>query len=313
MSNSISFSDLISYKDGDKQVILDPFLKKPELTLLYAERGLGKTWLCLNLAYSLATGTAFGNFTPQEKQKVFYIDGEIGKGTLSKRLSGIFNRYAKTPEDGYLQFLTQEETGGMMWNLSTVEGKTKIWSLIKDMDVIIIDNLMTCTMRQDQFDNPIRIWERMQTWLVNLRTRGKTVILIHHTNKMGDQAGTKDKENINDNVIALNRCKTEPLHKGAKFVLSFEKTRNLAETPADTVWLLKSQGRALEWEVKAIKDSQRDYIRHLQGLNWKDGDIAKHLEISKSYLNELLDGDTRDLPAIRKKETKQVALADDWF
>ena len=45
----------------------------------------------------------------------------------------------------------------------------------------------------------------MQAWLLELRRRGMTVLLIHHAGKSGDQRGTSAREDIMDTVISLRR------------------------------------------------------------------------------------------------------------
>lgn len=297
-TSGISLEQLLSPDRGiQREFILEPFLQTYESVLLVAERGLGKTWFSLALAYALSTGTAFGDLRPSKPRSVFYIDGEMGEIPVADRMKKIIPRIGKIPTSNMLQFLTQEQTGGIMWNLSTIEGKTNIWPLIKPFEVIIIDNLMTVAMRENQYDNPIRIWERMQSWIVGLRRRGKTIILLHHTNKVGDQSGTKDKENIQDTIINLNYCKTEATHKGAKFVMEFDKTRNLSTAPDKTIWTLHQKNSWVEWQVKSAKQSLTDHIKYLLHKEWTEGDICREMEISKSFLNELLRCDASELPA----------------
>lgn len=312
-SNSpLSFEELLFHKPKEKIPVIEPWLNLGNLCLLYAERGVGKSWLGLWLAHIIASNGSIGSWQAKNRP-VVYLDGEMGTDSIVARYNHIRSSSGFVEVPGTLKFWTVDQCGGQFYNLSSIEGKTKIWPIIKDSDVIIIDNLMTVTQRADMYDTPIKIWERIQSWLINLRARNKTVILVHHTNKEGLQSGTKDKENIMDIVIQLLPCNTEPEHKGAKFRLAFEKTRSLKSLD-DTVWLLQDSGK---WDVHSIRESQRRYIIHLQAKDWKDGDICKALSISKSYMKEILSDEIKietplgPPPSSYKEIKKQKDLFDE--
>ena len=55
--------------------IISPFLLIGSLILLYAERGVGKTWAILQMAISISTGTPFWGYN-SHKQKVLLVDAD---------------------------------------------------------------------------------------------------------------------------------------------------------------------------------------------------------------------------------------------
>jgi putative DNA primase/helicase len=66
----------------------------------------------------------------------------------------------------------------------------------------------------------------MQNWLLSLRRRGISVMLVHHACTNGRQRGTSRREDALDTVIALRRPKDYSPEQGARFEIHFEKLRN---------------------------------------------------------------------------------------
>jgi putative DNA primase/helicase len=69
----------------------------------------------------------------------------------------------------------------------------------------------------------------MQNWLLKLRRRGISVLLIHHAGVNGRQRGTSRREDALDTVIALRRPEDYSPEQGARFEIHFEKLRNRVE------------------------------------------------------------------------------------
>lgn len=293
MITGLTLKGLIETGSRPRPFILKPWIKAGDLGMIYAERGLGKTWFSLFLANALATGGTLGNWECKPK-KVLYVDGEMGNVGIANRFGGILRG---EPSEN-LTFLTSDMTGGQMWNLASDEGKKRYWPLFEPADVIILDNLMTVTERIDAFDSPLKIWERVQKSMIRLRSMMKTVILIHHTNKGGEQqSGSKDKENIMNFIIGLHHTRTEPGHNGCKFTLDFEKLRD-TKSIDKTIWTLHQDGYGkYDWKIKSEAQSICGAIKHFREEGWKENDIAKYLMISKTKIKFYMDRDISDLPS----------------
>ena len=65
---------------------------------------------------------------------------------------------------------------------------------LKDVDMVVLDNI--ATLCRTGKENESQSWQTMQAWLLELRRRGMTVLLIHHAGKSGDQRGTSAREDI---------------------------------------------------------------------------------------------------------------------
>ena len=60
-----------------------------------------------------------------------------------------------------------------------------------------------------------------------MRSNGKSVLLIHHAGKGGQQRGTSRREDVLDTVIALRKPENYSPDSGTCFEVHFEKNRGL--------------------------------------------------------------------------------------
>ena len=69
--------------------VLAPWLPMQGLTMVYAARGVGKTFFALNVAYAVASGGSFLNWSAPKPRGVLYIDGEMPAVAMQERLANI--------------------------------------------------------------------------------------------------------------------------------------------------------------------------------------------------------------------------------
>ena len=71
-------------------MLLDPIISEKSLSMIYAKRGVGKTYFALNIAIALATGTSFLSYKTKQASPVLYVDeedyGELLKFYKRKKL-----------------------------------------------------------------------------------------------------------------------------------------------------------------------------------------------------------------------------------
>jgi KaiC/GvpD/RAD55 family RecA-like ATPase len=233
MNNNINelHTDLLTRQTKEQlPFVIDSWLRLGEMMLLYAERGIGKTYTSLHLAHSIASNQKFlGNLC--SRYKVLYIDGEMGASALKRRMDVI----DMNPDNdsgwvqNYIHIFTLEDTKyGVMPNLSTEHNFYNDLIEKTECKVIIIDNLNTTAFKRDSRDNEYDIWMRLQTWSVKLRLKGFCIIFIHHTGKSGLQLGTIQKENVVDYMIGLKKTRIKPYSNSySPFEFVVEKKRDL--------------------------------------------------------------------------------------
>ena len=92
--------------------------------------------------------------------------------------------------------------------------------------LIVLDNLSTLRRGVNENDNSET--QALLDFLVKLRHMGYAVLLVHHTNKAGEQRGASILEVPMDYIIKLNHPSKAELafKKGASFTVEFTKVRN---------------------------------------------------------------------------------------
>lgn len=80
-----------------------------------------------------------------------------------------------------------------------------------------MDNIVSLMSTKDE--NDAGAWSEINQWLVDLRTIGKSVIIVHHSSKHGGQRGTSHRCDNLDTIIKLDN------HDDGVTV-KFEKHRN---------------------------------------------------------------------------------------
>jgi putative DNA primase/helicase len=268
--------------------LLGPAMCKGNLVLLYATRGLGKTWIVLKMAHSLATKTPFLLWQPSVKSRVLIFDGEMGDESISKRFWMVEGSSPSSFSFGSCFVVNYSHTGGTMWNLSDPDQQEYYKAEADDCDVVIIDNLLTCSAPLSPRDDDLSQWRRIQPLLIQWREAGKLVILVHHSGKSGQQFGTSLRENIMDTVIGLKPTRFEG-ETGA-FELKFEKTRNCMQkdTPDLHVKLIGGDDGCIAFDWSSLEDQERIRILEMADRGMKPHLISDTLNISRAKVSRVL-------------------------
>ena len=189
-----------------------------------------------------------------------------------------------------LKFLARDAQEADFPNLSTAEGQRQIESLIKDdIKLVILDNLSTLFRSGKEYESDS--WLPIQNWLLSLRSMGKSVLLIHHAGKGGQQRGTSRREDVLDTVISLKRPTDYKNEEGVRIEFHFEKCRSLLgdevkEFEARLVSKINKEGIKLhEWTRKSLQDSTYESVCRLANEGLSNWEIVKDLDIHKSTVS----------------------------
>jgi putative DNA primase/helicase len=278
---SISLSELLAKTLQPRENILAPWLPMGGLCMIYAERGVGKTHVALEIAMAVAYGGSFLTFSAPQPRSVLYIDGEMPENALQERLALIEKRMSPNPNMIEPIFITPDEQHIPMPNLSTQRGQQATTALIENADLTIIDNISTLCGHAKE--NEAESWMAVQEWGLNLRRMGKSVLFIHHAGKNGSQRGTSKREDTLDTVICLKHPSDYEPSMGACFELHFQKSRNvMGDEVASLHCTLTDDG----WIYKTIELTNYDRIVTLinEGLCQKD--ICEEVGLSKGQVSK---------------------------
>jgi putative DNA primase/helicase len=224
---AVGFSDFLNLDIPAREMLLGPILPERSLAMLYAPRGVGKSWLSLSIGLAVAGGASLLRWSAPRQRNVLYVDGEMPLVSLQERLKAISLGIGNSiPNDGFRILAADQIENGI--NLCGEEGQRSLDPLLPDVDLLIMDNLSTlCTTGSESASDA---WMPMQNWLLKLRRQGIAVLLVHHAGTNGRQRGTSRREDALDTVIALRRPEDYSPEQGARFEVHFEKLRNRVDS-----------------------------------------------------------------------------------
>ena len=284
---ALDMSEFLSMQIPDRGYLLSPILPVQGIGILYAPRGVGKTFAALSVAVAVASGGAVFNWRAPMPKKTLYVDGEMPATSMQSRLSSLVGGMAIPPQAlKNLSLITPDLQPCAMPDLSTSNGQAMIEPLLKGVDMVVLDNI--ATLCRTGKENESQSWQAMQAWLLDLRRRGITVLLIHHAGKSGDQRGTSAKEDIMDTVISLRRPREYAMAEGARFEVHLTKARGILGDDAKPFEAnLITEGNALHWQVREIEDVELEELKRLLGEGYSIRDCAEEMGKSKSAVHRL--------------------------
>jgi putative DNA primase/helicase len=257
-------NDLVKLELPERRFLVDPVLPQQGLAMLHAFRGVGKTYCALAIALAAASGgKAFGRWTCPAPVRVLYMDGEMPLGSMQARLREMAAAVSETRAPGFLRIINpdmQRDVGGVMPNLATHEGQAALEPLLDGMELIVVDNL--ATLHRGSKDNDVEGWHVMQEWLLRQRTLGRSVLLVHHQGKGGDQRVSSAKEDILDTVMSLKRPTNWKEEDGAVFEVRLTKARAIhgkAAAPFEAR-LVPGEDGGLGWAVRDVESALLEQV-----------------------------------------------------
>ena len=295
----LSFDELAEMDIPKREFLLGSWLPKASFGMVYAERGHGKSWFCMAMSVAIAQGSKhFLGWTVSNRQGVLYVDGEMALADIKERFlslatRGLSNLYLLPSETLYRD--------GMPICLDERAEQDAIDSLLQHLEekgarpqVIVLDNLSTLRRGINENDNSEA--QVLLDWLISLRHRGYTVIVVHHAGKSGQQRGASIIEVLMDFIIHPQ----EPDYKKRKqkfaapgeqrFEFRFTKLRAKRPKPDHgTIILRHDQEHGTEFlceEENAHIESRYNILRYLkENGHTSQRKIAKDLEMGLGTVN----------------------------
>lgn len=259
--------------------------------LLYGPRGAGKTYASLGIAVSMSTGREFLGLAPSHPRNVVVLDGEMGSKLMKKRLKEI-RKSLGADSLGKLLLLTPDMYSHVLPSLGTQKGQAMIDALIpKETDAIIVDN-MSCWNAGGGEDADG--WSPWAEWLLKHKHLGRTVIVIHHAGKGGQQRGTSRKEDSLDFVMALTVEKDADHPNALCFGIEWQKLRAVGKqvAPALRVTRVERNGKPPKWKYsrQPSLDARIAQAVQLRGENKTMRAIADQMGVNQGTVSRWLKG-----------------------
>lgn len=283
----LSLEELYDYKIRERKFYY-PWLRAGSLNMVYARRGLGKTFFALGLVTALIQGNDFLNWKNKNRTGVLYIDGEMALTDVRTRLQMFLPKLKDTEPLELLSheelYLT-EERDLILTNREIIEHIKEYLLSNKDIKLVVLDNL-SCLFPSLDEDTRKDWMEVVHPFLIWCRNNNISVLIVHHANKKGEQRGSSAKEDILDIVIELSPIPDVELQEGASFYVEFKKNRMITpnEVPALEVKLNKDGS----WEYKEKEKAAEDMLYQLvlEGVESVSA-AAEMMNLSEGHVSKL--------------------------
>lgn len=230
----ITSTELLGKKVKMPKALLWPWLREKSLNMIYAERGIGKSWLGMMIAVALTREeyreVAIGEWYVKNPCGCLFVDGEMGQFDLQDRFRQIAEPLGKESRRfPLISFSVPDyvEEHQESVNLNSPQWQDRIYKYLmrnRNIRLLILDNLSSLCAGREENDN--RETSLLNQWFIKLRAAGITLILVHHAGKSGKQRGASSLEDPLNNSIYLRKPKGWEQGGGAHFSVGFEKARN---------------------------------------------------------------------------------------
>jgi len=224
MPDALEEGEFLALEFPPRELLLGPWLPRPGLVMVHAQRGEGKTYFVLAVGKAVASGSALMGWPCPAPARVLYVDGELPGAALQDRL----RRFDRSPP-GMFHVLSRDTyhlQQKSMPDLAEEAGRAeldRIIALIRP-DLVIIDAISTLV--RSGVENEAESWAPIQDWLMGHRWQGRTVVLVHHEGKSGKPRGTSKREDPLDTMIGLRKLPEESNDDASVFELTFSKSRD---------------------------------------------------------------------------------------
>jgi predicted DNA-binding protein (UPF0251 family) len=288
----LTAEELRSKKIPERPKLLGSWLRQGDLGFIFAPRGLGKTWLAKALTKTLAKGggQTLACWDSGEPQTVLYVDGEMNLDQSTSREQAL-----QIDPEGRWNILHHDilflEKGRSL-NLTDQATQKAITRYVERLQakVLALDNLSSLFygMKENESDS----WEMVLPWLLELRRKGVTVIIVHHSGVDGMRMrGTTKREDHAHWVIRLEPSKEGDPDEGARFRLIFTKCRNCPSKEVPPVELyfkpagLKVGMVDVSWKVMDNLEVLRMHMADLREARCTE--LAEDMGITKGAVSKL--------------------------
>ncbi len=226
---AFTLAELAAYRFPVRREILTragaAVLREGHLMMVFAERGIGKTWFVESLALAASAGVSVLGFEAPTPVRVLLVDGEMSSEDIQSRLIELADRLGIFHHNANLSVLAADWQPDYLPRLDTVQGQSFIGRAVDGADLVVIDN--RSSLFDPEAEKDATAWQPAQDFLLSLRRRGKAVLLAHHSNRQGGARGHSKAEDAMDMVIKLSRPEGYQADEGARFLVEFTKTRGV--------------------------------------------------------------------------------------
>ncbi len=255
---AVSLPDFMGTEFPERKWLIGDWLPEEGLALLVAHRGTGKSWIAMSAGLALARGEKFVVWDVPSPERVLYVQVEMPQRQDQDRFGLLLG---ETPPPENFTYLSYQKMIGLDMPALKLDKPGPQAAFLKFLEeqkadpykLIILDAYSAVTsvgFNPDKAEDARPVVQ----FLIELRLRGYTVLLLHHTgHDQTRQRGASLLEDQMDTSVLLRR---DPAYKGreAEFKVTFPKARDLAPAESNLILTLCPQpDGTLGWATRAAE------------------------------------------------------------
>lgn len=197
----------------NQQYFIAPWLPPQTIVQIHGYSGSGKTMFLQHALYAMATSArAFGPFEINHSGRVLYLDFELSRADLGLRLKSLKELYGSAGSR-FSTWTPWIEDKDM--NLRTAEGLQALagWAQYFNPDVIVIDTIRTAWSGLSE--NSAEDWAQINKLAIKLRNAGASVVLLHHSNKPGEDGLGREAGSTNQLTVLETQIRIAQVYRDA--------------------------------------------------------------------------------------------------
>lgn len=267
-----------------RPALLGDWFKAGDYGVIFGRRGLGKSWLALAIARALAEGRDLGPWECPEAKRVCYVDGEMSLDDFRDRVRNLSESKGSMLTLSHQQLFNQTQKALCLSDVSQQAELTKLCEENK-IDVLFLDN-GACLFRGVAENDADDFRDKIEGWLLDLRRRGISVVLVLHAGRNGAIRGTSKREDAAFWILRLDEANGCDREFGARFLTRFVKNRNAPQDPPPLDWRFKPDAGTTRITHREA-DSMAILLQWIRdGLN-TCGELAEEMGVSKGTVSKL--------------------------
>lgn len=257
-------SEFITETLPERRYFLYPIFPENTITLISGERGAGKSMFIMSAMDKISKGEGWGPWENRyvDGVKVLYFDGEMGQHDLHDRMKQL------DVNENFLFYSTPDRNDDdAKGNIANDDYRCAITNMLIENDVkfVCFDNLASLAPGLDE--NSKKDWDPINQWVIDIRSKGISIVLIHHMGKNKKQRGTSGREDNVDSSIEITMPKNHELSDDLRMCVKWTKFRS---KPLDAGNLLRTRIMAYEKQSDGFyhwlfdcDDGEREMLRGL--------------------------------------------------
>ncbi|KUJ73912.1 hypothetical protein AVO42_00380 [Thiomicrospira sp. XS5] len=252
------------------EFLIEGFLPKHLITMIYADGGMGKSWAAMGIA----------KFAEQSGMDVLYLDYDNPMSILKER--GVENNLIKACPN--LRYVHRSKTPMQALEMLTALEEQAIAGRFKNT-LIVLDSMRDFSDVNND-SKAMALGEKLK----NLREAGATILALHHSTKNGgNYQGSNNIRNSIDNMYQLT--KIDGAEDEIRWILTVKKERAPIVDTALSIKPDTFEILPIDIETARLSPEEKQFIEAVKAI------LIKSPGINKKELLEAMDYDKRDKTA----------------